>query len=199
MGDREITVNPVSLPKADTDKLTDSWSAIKTTEGIFDKNGEELMDDKLPEKAKFLGYAVTPSGFELMWNAEPTEQEKKDDMYSGIIRTTPSGNLSDMMVSRSGRDLALATLGEQLAALSNPQSAIKSTKYEIKKQNGETVPFFIEFNPRSNNYEMAVPEEFRTGRAGYLQFTDVNQAAAYIFNVQREASKPNANRTRPNN
>jgi hypothetical protein len=199
VGDREITINPVSLPKADTDYLTGIWSAIKKTEGIFDRNGNQLELSQLPEKSRFLGYSRTNNGFELIWSAEPTAQEVKDGIYSDVIRTTPSGNLAEMLVSRSGRDLALATIGQQLTSLSNPQSAIKSTKYEIKTKNGNTVPFFIEFNPRSNNYEMAVPEEFRTGRAGYLQFTDVNQAAAYIFNVQREASKPNANRTKPNN
>jgi hypothetical protein len=199
MGDREITINPVSLPKPDTDYLTGVWSAIKKTEGTFDRNGNQLELSQLPEKSRFLGYASTNNGFELIWSAEPTAQEIEKGIYSDIIRTTPSGNLAEMLISRSGRDLALATIGQQLTSLSNPQSPIKSTKYEIQTQNGNTVPFFIEFNPRSNNYEMAVPEEFRTGTAGYLQFTDVNQAAAYIFNVQKEASKLNANRTRPKN
>jgi len=185
--DREFVVNPIRLSNKEMDDITKQWAAVKSNIGTLDKDGNQLDAKDLPNNATFLGVATTSRGIEFLWNSEGVRDD--DKIYSGIVRTLPNPNIGNLVLGRVGVDVQMASLGQQLARLSDPSSARKRQEFTTTRSDGSSVSFPVMFDTNTGSYIVTIPDEFRTGTQGYLQFSDVNEASQYIFNLQQQNLK----------
>jgi len=185
--DREFVVNPIRLSNKEMDDITKQWAAVKSNIGTLDKDGNQLDAKDLPNNATFLGVATTSRGIEFLWNSEGVRDD--DKIYSGIVRTLPNPNIGNLVLERVGVDVQMASLGQQLARLSDPSSARKRQEFTTTRSDGSSVSFPVMFDTNTGSYIVTIPDEFRTGTQGYLQFSDVNEASQYIFNLQQQNLK----------